>query len=79
MSALPLKADISWASDDVGVGRAYPPPILDVDLLGDCQSIIDFNPKITNSALDFSVTKKQLYRSQITRASIDRCRLGSAQ
>src|SRR5215831_9071422 len=36
------------------------PPISNVDLLCNCQSIVDFNTKITNGAFDLSVTKKQL-------------------
>jgi hypothetical protein len=50
-----------------------------VDLLCDCQGIIHFNAKIPNGAFDLFVTKTQLYRSQIARASIDQRRLGSAK
>ncbi len=53
--------------------------ISDVDLLCNCQGIIHFNAEITNCALDLSVTKKQLHDSQIARASIDQCSLGSAK
>ena len=51
----------------------------DVDLLCDCQGIINFNTKIPNSAFDLFVTKKQLYCSQIACASIDQRRLSSAK
>jgi len=55
------------------------PPLSDVNLLCNCQSIIHFNAEITGGAFNLSVTKKQLYGSQITRASINQCRLGSAK
>lgn len=55
------------------------PPISDVNLLCNGQGIVDFNTQIPNRALDLSVTKKQLYGSQIAGASIDQRRLGTAK
>ena len=44
------------------VGRACPlcPGSSDIDLLSDCKSVVDLNPKIPDCAFDFRVTKEEL-------------------
>jgi hypothetical protein len=53
------------------------PQLSDVDLLGDSQGIIHLYAEISNCALDFSVTKKQLHCSQIAGATVDQRSLGA--
>ena len=75
VSGSKLGAPTRWRPGE----RSCSAAISHVDLLCDCQGIIHFNAKIPNGAFDLFVTKKQLYRSQIARASIDQRRLGSAK
>lgn len=56
-----------------------PPPTSDINLLSECDGIVDFDAKVSNGALDLGVTEQQLHRPQVTRPSVDQRRLGPAQ
>jgi hypothetical protein len=55
------------------------PLVSDVDLLGNRESIVHLDTKISNGAFDLSVPKKQLHGSQIARATIDQRRFCSTK
>jgi hypothetical protein len=50
-----------------------------VGLLGDSQSVVDLDAKITNRTLDLGMPEQQLDGSQIAGAAVDESGLGSAQ
>ncbi|MEY9523994.1 hypothetical protein ABIF70_005135 [Bradyrhizobium japonicum] len=52
------------------------PPKSDVDLFCYRERVVDFDPEISNGALDLCVPQKELYGSQIAGPSIDQGRLG---
>jgi hypothetical protein len=49
----------------------------ELDLLRQSQSVIDLDPKVTDRALDLSVSEKQLDRSKIASLAIDLRRIGA--
>ena len=53
------------------------PPVSDVDLLGDCKRVVDFDAKVSNGALNLGVTQEKLDSPQITGAPVDQRRLCS--
>ena len=56
----------------------FAPPIAsNLDLLCDCQGIVHFDTKVSDSTLNFRVSEKELYGPQIARSSVDLGRLGS--
>ena len=55
------------------------PSISDVDLLGDGESIIDFDAEIPNSALNLGVPEQELNRPKVTSSPVDQRGLGPAQ
>ena len=61
-----------------GQGSALCPDNSDINLFCNCQGIIYFDAEISNGAFDFRVTKKDLHRSYIARASVNQGRFGSA-
>lgn len=57
------------------------PPIhslLDFRLLGDLQSVIDFNAQVAHCAFELRVTEQQLNRPQVLGLAVDQCGLSSA-
>lgn len=65
--------------DDRSRAELVCPDKLHVDLLGNCQRIIYLDAEIANGAFDLGVPKQQLYRSQITRTTINKGGLGRPQ
>ena len=51
----------------------------DIDLLGDCERIVDLDPEVTHCALKLGMAQQQLNCPQITGATINQRYLGSAQ
>jgi hypothetical protein len=58
--------------------RRLCPTTSDLDLLGDLNSIVDLDAKISNRALNLRVAQQQLHRTQIASSPVDQSRLGSA-
>ena len=61
-------------------GRACPlcPGISDINLFRYCQSIVYFDPEISDRAFDLGVAQQKLDRPEITRAPVDQGNLGSS-
>ncbi len=90
MSALPPKADIKPPPAGVLLlvmggrflmsQRMFALPLLsDVNLFGNCDSVIDLNAEISDGTFDLGVTKQKLHGTQVPCASIDQGCLGSPE
>jgi hypothetical protein len=51
----------------------------DIDLLGYCQSVIDFDAQVAHGALDLGMAEQELHRSKIAGAAINQRSLGPSQ
>src|SRR6185437_4013278 len=51
----------------------------ELDLLRQRQGIVDFDPEVTDGALNLRMSEKQLDRSQVTGLTVDLRRLGATQ
>ena len=51
----------------------------DIDLFGDCQSIVYLYGEIAHRALDLGVAQQQLDGTQVSRMTVDKRRLRSTQ
>ncbi len=63
MSALPPESGHGLTTDWMEAKRRNlraRPLISNVDLLGNCERIVHFNPEVMSRALDLPVTKKEL-------------------
>jgi hypothetical protein len=60
------------------VGRTCTTPRSDLSLLGDFQRVVHLDTEIAHGRLQLGMTKQQLHRTQVLRASIDQRCLGSS-
>ena len=63
----------------IGQSMSALPSGSDVDLLGNCESIIDLDAEIPDGALDLGMPQEQLNCPQVTSSPVDQGRLGSTQ
>ena len=72
---------------EVGQSAAALPPRVqreysqtsDVDFFCYLQRIVNLDAEVTNGGLDLGMSKQKLYRTQISRSTVDQRRLGSPQ
>lgn len=50
-----------------------------LDLLGECEGVLDLDAEVLDGALDLGVTEQQLYCPEVARALVDLSRLGTAE
>ena len=51
----------------------------DIDLLGDCENVVDLNPEIANRAFNLRVAERELNSAQVPRATVDQRSLGATE
>lgn len=74
---MPLILSMTWVT--AATYAARPRGRSELDLLRQRQGIVDFDPEVTDGALNLRMSEKQLNRPQITCLTVDLRRLGAAQ